>query len=377
VHIGHLRPASSAPDESRLRRNAAQGRDEDSFGSADRPGEPMRAFEIRDEWDIDHLQQVTRAEPRPGPGQVLLKMKASSLNYRDLVVLARGYGSFTGNLPLVPLSDGVGEVVETGPGVTRVKVGDRVCPMFCQGWIAGEPSLERLTRTLGGPIDGTMVDLMCVPEQGVSRVAAHLSDEQAAALPCAALTAWSALVAHDDLRPGSRVLVQGTGGVALFALQIAKLLGAHVTVISSNYEKLARAKQLGADHGINYTATPEWHKPAREVTEGRGFDHVVEVGGEKTLPQSLRCIRPGGTISMIGVLSGGTLAAPLGLVVTRQVRLQGITVGSRDSFEAMVRAIEQHRLQPVVDRVFAFEELKEALGYLKVGRQFGKICIRH
>jgi len=337
----------------------------------------MRVFEIRDDWGFDHLQLSTRPDPQPGPGEVLLRMKAASLNYRDLVVPNRGYGAFTGNLPLIPLSDGVGEVVEVSHGVTRVKAGDRVCPCFHQSWIGGAPDLERLTRTLGGPVDGTMADLMCLPAEGVVKVPAHLTDEQAAALPCAALTAWSALVTYDALAPGARVLVQGTGGVALFALQFAQLLGCHVTVISSSNEKLAKAKQLGADAGINYVATPEWSKATREVTAGRGFDHIVELGGEKTLPQSLRAIRPGGTISMIGVLSGSALSAPLGHVVTRQVRLQGITVGSRDGFEAMMRAIEQHRLVPVVDRVFAFDELKQAMEHLKRGTHFGKLCIRH
>ena len=337
----------------------------------------MKVFEIRGDWGFDHLQLGARPEPRPGAGEVLLRMKAASLNYRDLVVPVRGYGAFTGNLPLIPLSDGVGEVVEVGPGVTRVKAGDRVCPCFHQSWIGGPPDLERLTRTLGGPIDGTMAELMCLPAEGVVKVPAHLTDEQAATLPCAALTAWSALVTYDDLGPGSRVLVQGTGGVALFALAFAKLAGCHVTVISSSDEKLARAKALGADAGVNYTTTPEWSKASREITSGRGFDHIVELGGEKTLPQSLRAIRPGGTISMIGVLSGSALSAPLGHVVTRQVRLQGITVGSRDGFEAMMRAVDQHRLVPVVDRVFAFDELKEAMAALKRGAHFGKICIRH
>jgi NADPH:quinone reductase-like Zn-dependent oxidoreductase len=336
----------------------------------------MRVHQIQGDWGMDHLQLATRADPKPGPGQVLLRMKAASLNYRDLVVPNRGYGSFTGSLPLIPISDGAGEVVEVGSGVTRVKVGDRVCPCFHQGWIAGEANLERLTATLGGPIDGTMADLMCLSEQGVAKVPAHLSDEEAATLPCAALTAWSALVTYESLKPGSRVLVQGTGGVALFALQFAKLLGAHATVISSSDAKLARAKELGADAGINYVTTPEWSKPAKEASGG-GFDHIVELGGEKTLPQSLRCVRAGGTISMIGVLSGAALSAPLGLVVTRQVRLQGITVGHRDGFEAMLRAIGQHQLRPVLDRTFAFEQLKEAMAYLKSGAQFGKICIRH
>lgn len=337
----------------------------------------MKVFEIRGEWGFDHLQLGTRPDPKPGPGEVLLRMKAASLNFRDLVVPNRGYGAFTGNLPLIPLSDGVGEVIEIGQGVARVKLGDRVCPCFHQSWIGGAPDLERLTRTLGGPVDGTMAELMCLPADGVVKVPAHLTDEQAATLPCAALTAWSAIVTYDDLGPGSRVLVQGTGGVALFALAFAKLAGCHVTVISSSDEKLARARSMGADAGINYTSTPEWSKASREITGGRGFDHIVELGGEKTLPQSLRAIRPGGTISMIGVLSGSALSAPLGHVVTRQVRLQGITVGSRDGFEAMMRAIDQHKLVPVVDKVYTFDGLKDAMAALKQGAHFGKLCIRH
>jgi len=337
----------------------------------------MRVFQIQDDWGIEHLTLASRAEPRPGPGEVLLRMKASSLNYRDLLVPERAYGSFTGTLPLIPVSDGVGEVVETGAGVTRVRRGDRVCPCFQQGWIAGPPDLERLTRTLGGPVDGTMAEVMCLPESGVVRVPAYLSDLEAATLPCAALTAWNALVTHDRLDPGSKVLVQGTGGVATFALQFAKRLGAQVTVISSSDEKLARAKELGADAGINYRTTPDWAKATREITGGRGYDHIVELGGEKTLPQSLVCIRPGGTISMIGVLSGGTLSAQLGRVVTRQVRLQGVSVGHRDSFEAMLRALDAHRIRPALDRVFPFEALKDALAHLRSGAHFGKVCIRH
>jgi NADPH:quinone reductase-like Zn-dependent oxidoreductase len=337
----------------------------------------MRVFQIQDDWGMEHLKLATRPDPKPGSGQVLLRMRAASLNYRDLLVPGRGYGAFTGNLPLIPLSDGVGEVVEVGAGVTRVRIGDRACPCFQQGWISGEPDLERMTRTMGGPVDGTMADLVCLPEDGVVKVPAYLSDLEAATLPCAAVTAWSALVTYGRLRPGARVLVQGTGGVALYALQIAKLLGAHVTVTSSSDEKIARAKALGADAAINYRSTPEWAKATREITSGRGYDHIVELGGEQTLPQSLRCIRPGGTLSMIGVLSGGTAPLPLGLVVTRQVRLQGVTVGHRDGFEAMLRAFEQHRIRPVVDRTFAFEELKEAMAYLKSGAHFGKVCIRH
>jgi len=337
----------------------------------------MRVFQIQDDWGFDNLKLGTRPEPRPGPGQVLVRMNASSVNFRDLVVPERGYGSFTGTLPLIPLSDGFGEVVEVGSGVTRVAVGDRVCPMFFQNWVAGEPDLARLTGSLGGPIDGTMTELMCLSEQGVAKVPAYLTDEQAACLPCAALTAWTALAVCSTTRPGDRVLVQGSGGVALFALQFAKVMGAHVTVISSSDSKIERLRAMGADGTINYREVPEWSRPARELTGGRGFDHIVELGGEKTLPQSLRCIRPGGVLSMIGVLSGSALTAPLGQIVTRQVRLQGVTVGNRDGFEAMVRMLEQHRIEPVIDRVFAFAELKEAMGYLKSGAQFGKICIDH
>ena len=336
----------------------------------------MKVFQIQDDWSIDHLKIVEREQPEPGPGEVLLQVKAASINYRDLVVPLRGYGSFTGTLPLVPISDGVGEVVEIGAGVNRVATGDRACPMFMQKWIAGEPDLARITSTLGGPIDGVMQEYIVVNEEGLAKIPEYLTDEEAATLPCAALTAWSALVTEGDVKAGDTLLVQGTGGVSLFALQFAKLLGAKVIVISSSDDKLKRVAALGADEGINYTNVPEWGKAVKKLTRGEGVDHIVEVGGEKTLPQSLRVIRPGGTISMIGVLSGVNMGVSLGLIVTRKVRLQGITVGHRDSFEAMTRAIGQHQVKPVIDRVFAFEELKEAMEYLRQGKHFGKICIR-
>ncbi len=222
-----------------------------------------------------------------------------------------------------------------------------------------------------------MAEFMVLSEAVVVPARSHLSDEEAASIPTAGVTAWRALVTEGRLKAGDTVLVQGTGGVSLFALQFAKLLGAFVIVTSSSDEKLERARALGADELINYRSTPAWGKRAREITAGTGVDHVVEVGGQGTLPESLRAVRPGGTISMIGVLAGGTMDARLGLVVTRHVRLQGITVGNRDDFRAMARAMVQNGLHPVVDRVFAFDELHQALDYLASGRHFGKVCIRH
>jgi NADPH:quinone reductase-like Zn-dependent oxidoreductase len=337
----------------------------------------MKICQLQDDWSIDNLTLTERPDPEPGPGEVLLRMKAASLNYRELIVLKRGYGSLTGTLPLIPVSDGVGEVVKVGKGVSRVTIGDRVCPMFMQNWIGGEATMDRLTATLGGPLDGVMAEYMVVSEQGVAKVPQHLTDEEAATLPCAALTAWSALVSEGHVKAGDRVLVQGTGGVSLFALQFAKLLGAHVIITSSSDEKLDRALDLGADDGINYKSTPEWGKVAKERSGGLGVDHIIEVGGTETLPQSLHAIRTGGTVSMIGVLTGQTMNVGIGLIVILHVRLQGITVGNRDSFDTMTSAISQHKMRPVVDRIFDFEQLREGLDYLASGAHFGKICIRH
>lgn len=337
----------------------------------------MKVFQLQDDWSIDNLTLTERPEPEPGPGQVLLRMKAASLNYRDLLVPQRGYGALTGTLPLIPISDGVGEVTAIGEGVRRVVVGDRVCPVMIQSWISGPPTMERLSSTLGGPLDGVMAEYMVLNEQGIVKTSEHLSNEEAATLPCAALTAWSAIVTDGRVKAGDRVLVQGTGGVSLFALQFAKLHGTHVIVTSSSDEKLQRATHLGADEGINYLSTPEWGKEVKRMTGDDGVDLIIEVGGQKTLPQSLRAVRAGGTISLIGVLSGSNMDVSLGLIVTRKVRLQGISVGSRDGMEAMIRAISQHAMKPVIDRIFAFEELREALDYLERSGHFGKICIRY
>ncbi len=336
----------------------------------------MRVMELRDGWGFEHIVDGARDAPKPGPGQVVLRMKAASLNYRDYLMVQRGYGRRSGELPLVPISDGVGEVVAVGDGVGRVAVGDRVCPSFSQTRVSGPFREEQWPGILGGPMDGVMQELMLLDADGVSRVPAHLTDLEAATLPCAALTAWSAVVVEGRVKAGDVVLVQGTGGVSLFALQFAKLHGAAVIATSSSDAKLERARALGADHLINYRSTPEWGKAVRALTDGRGVDHVVEVGGAGTLAQSIRATRASGTISLIGVLSGAASELNLGLVVTSQMRLQGITVGSRDGFEDMVRAIGQHGTRPVVDdRVYAFDELRPALESMSDGRHFGKICL--
>jgi NADPH:quinone reductase-like Zn-dependent oxidoreductase len=337
----------------------------------------MKAFQVQTEWSLENVKIAERAEPNAGPGEVRLKMLASALNYRDLLVPKKGYGARMKPLPLIMLSDGVGIVDQVGDGVDSAKPGDRVCPLFFQKWLGGDPDEARLGFSLACEMDGTMAEYMVLPASGVAPVPSFLDDCEAATLPTAGVTAWRALVTEGRVRPGDTVLVQGTGGVSLFALQFAKMLGARVICTSSSDGKLARARDLGADETINYVLTPEWGRAARAIAGGRGVDHVVEVGGQKTLPHALRAVRPGGTISMIGVLAGSSMDASLGLVVTRHVRLQGITVGSGDDFRSMTRAIGQHSMRPVVDRVFAFEELHQALQYLESGQHFGKICVRH
>ncbi|QCO57722.1 NAD(P)-dependent alcohol dehydrogenase (plasmid) [Pseudorhodobacter turbinis] len=336
----------------------------------------MRVFQIEGDWGIDNLKLSERPEPVAGRNQVLVAMRMAALNSRDLIVPERGYGRATGNLPLIPVSDGVGEVVAIGEGVTRVAVGDRVCPTYFQNWTGGAPSPARFASSLGGAIDGVMADLMCLSEEGVVKVPEYLSDAEAATLPCAALTAWSAIATYGQTKAGDKILIQGTGGVALFALEFAKMHGAHVTMISSSDEKLDRVRAMGADATINYRTTPDWARASREITgENGGYDNIIELGGETTLPLSLRAVRPGGTLSMIGVLSGLKLEASLGPIVARQVRLQGVTVGHRDGLEAMMKAMTQHQIHPVLGETFAFADLKAAMSHLKAGDNFGKTLI--
>lgn len=337
----------------------------------------MRAVEIAGNiggWGLDNLAVVERPDPRPSFGQVLLRMRAASLNYRDLLTVQGKYNPKL-KLPLIPCSDGVGEVVELGEGVTRVRVGDRVCPIFAQQWLAGEPTRDKARFTLGGPLDGTLAELMAVDQEGLVKVPDHLTDEEAASLPCAAVTAWNALMAG-GVKAGDTVLVQGTGGVSLFALQFAKALGARVIATSSSDQKLARVREMGAAEGINYRETPEWGARAKELTGGVGVDLVVEVGGAGTLDQSLRAVRFGGAISLIGNLAGIDAQVRLTLIFMQHIRMLGIFVGHRESFEAMNRAIAVHGIHPVVDRVFPLEESRAAFELMAAGGHFGKICVR-
>jgi NADPH:quinone reductase-like Zn-dependent oxidoreductase len=335
----------------------------------------MEVWELREGFGLEHLRKAGRPDPVPAAGEVVLAMRAASLNFRDTLVVRGGYGPrYT--LPLIPVSDGVGEVVATGDGVSRVRVGDRVCPIFFQSWLGGPPAPGKLQRALGGDVDGVLARLMCVPADAVVRVPEHLTDEEAAGLPCAGVTAWAAVIGQGRVGPADTALVQGTGGVALFALQFAKAAGARVIITSSDDGKLERARALGADETINYRTTPDWDRAAKELTGGEGADHVVELGGAGTMERSIRAARIGGTLSLIGVLAGGKAEVALPLVVMRNLRLQGVTVGSRDDFEAMVRAIAQHRLHPPVDRVFAFDEVPDAFAHFEAQRHFGKVCIR-
>jgi NADPH:quinone reductase-like Zn-dependent oxidoreductase len=326
---------------------------------------------------IDSLQLVTREDTQPAsltPHQVLVRIHAISLNYRDLMVVKGLYNPRL-SLPRVPCSDGAGEVVAIGTEVTEWKPGDRVAGIFMQNWQEGYPSPKSTKGALGGDINGMLSTEVVLPETGLVRIPAHLSYQEAATLPCAAVTAWKALFSATSTLPGDTVLIQGTGGVSIFALQFAKLAGASVLGTSSSDEKLAHAKLLGLDAGLNYRARPDWDKWALEQTAGAGVDLVVEVGGSGTFPLSLRAARPRGVIAQIGVLSGATEPVDVRPILTRQLRIHGVYVGSRADFVAMNKAISLASLKPVIDRVFPFAEAPAALRHMESATHFGKIVI--
>jgi NADPH:quinone reductase-like Zn-dependent oxidoreductase len=336
----------------------------------------MRAYQLpKAGAGIDALVQVERPDPKPAYRQVLLKVKACSLNFRDLGIVRGSY-----RMPVrdnvIPLSDGAGEVIEVGPGVTRLKVGDRAAGCFFQRWYGGEPPADVHLSALAGRIDGMLADYVVLEEDGVVKIPPQLSYEEGATLPCAGVTAWNAMMEHAKLKAGDTILLQGTGGVSIFGLQFAHAMGIRAIVISSSDEKLKHAKTLGAAFGINYKTTPDWEQAAMEFTGGAGVDHVVEVGGAATLTHSFGAIRAGGRVSMIGGLSGGATELNPGLIFSRRANVAGISVGSTQMFMAMNRAIEVNAIKPVIDKVFAFAEAQAAYRHMASGAHFGKIVVR-
>lgn len=314
------------------------------------------------------------AEPEPGLGQVLVRVRATSLNYRDLMIASGRYGMPV-VLPLIPLSDGAGEIAAVGEGVAQWKKGDRVAGTFFQNWQTGPVRRESFHAALGGVLHGMLAEYVVLSAEGVIGIPPHLSFEEGATLPCAALTAWHALVTGGNVSADQTVLVLGTGGVSIFALQFAKMHGARVLVTSSSDAKLARAKSLGADEAINYRTIPDWDQEVFRLTAKTGVNHVVEVGGKDTFPKSLRALALGGTISVIGGVSGFTSQVPLTDILGKSALIRGIYVGNRDMFEAMNRAIALHQLKPVIDRVFPFAEAPAAYRYQESGAHFGKVVI--
>ncbi|HLJ04684.1 MAG TPA: NAD(P)-dependent alcohol dehydrogenase [Acetobacteraceae bacterium] len=333
----------------------------------------MRIYQIPKPEGIDSLVLREAPTPKPGRGQVLVKMRAASLNYRDLMVLTGRYARGAPLPDLVPLSDGAGEVAEIGPEVTRVKPGDRVAGIFMQSWIGGDIEPDHAASSLGGAIHGVLAEYVLFDQQGLVQLPTHLSFEEGATLPCAGVTAWNALYAGRPLIAGQSVLVLGTGGVSIFALQFARAAGAQVIATSSSDDKLARARQLGATATVNYRDHPEWQKEVLALTDGRGVDHVIEVGGAGTLARSIEAARLGGQIHQIGVLTGGGGQIDPSVPMRKGLILRGIYVGSRQMFDAMNRAIAVNTLRPVIDRVFAFAQAADAYRHMQSQTHLGKI----
>jgi NADPH:quinone reductase-like Zn-dependent oxidoreductase len=332
----------------------------------------VKALVIQSAFGIDNLAFEERAEPTPGPGQVKIRVHAVSLNYRDLLIV-RGHYNPKLKLPRLLGSDAAGEVVAVGAGVTKVAPGDKVVGCFMQNWDDG-PITDAARSPFGSERDGMLTEAVVLEEHGVLPLPHHLSYEEASTLPCAAVTAWNALTTA-GCAPGKTVLLQGTGGVSIFSLQFAKALGARVLITSSHDDKLSRALAMGADAGVNYKTNPDWDKWAREQLSGSGVDIVVEVGGPGTLERSLRAVRVGGHIALIGVLGGAGTFNPM-LVLMKSIRLQGVFVGSRAMFEAMNQVIVEKRIKPVVDRVVPFTEAPAAFRHLESGSHFGKVVVK-
>ena len=334
----------------------------------------MKAYEF-DTFGIENLRIVESATPEPGDDEVLVRMRAASLNYRDLMVI-RGQYNPRMKLPAVPLSDGAGEVVAVGNTVASWKVGDRVMPNVAQKWVDGMPDASAARSALGGDArsNGVLREFAAFDARSLVAIPEYLSFIEAATLPCAGLTAWNALVESGNLRAGETVLVLGTGGVSIFAVQIAKHFGARVIATSSSDAKIEKLNALGADETINYRSTPDWEKAVVDLTDGVGVDHVIEVGGAGTIEKSLASVRVGGTVSLIGSLSGGAMVNTVPIFM-RAIRLHGIFIGSKAMFERMLKEFDRARIRPVVDRTFSFDEAPDALRYMETGEHCGKIVI--
>jgi NADPH:quinone reductase-like Zn-dependent oxidoreductase len=332
----------------------------------------MRVWQVPS-FGIDSLELVDRPSPQPGTGEVVIKIHAVSLNYRDLMMVKGLYNPKL-KLPRVPCSDGAGEVAAVGEGVTTWKPGDRVCASFFQNWLDGPPTPAKVKGALGGDIDGMLAEYILLKETGLVRIPDHLSFEEAATLPCAAVTAWNALAAG-NVGANSTVLIQGTGGVSIFALQLAKLKGARVLGISSSDAKLQRACSLGLDKGLDYGETSEWDRWVLEQTNGEGVDLVVEVGGVGTLPRSLRAVKMGGVIAQIGVLSSPAEPIPIPLILHKQVHIQGIYVGSRRNFEELNKAVAAAKMRPVFESR-PWTEAREAFCEMESASHFGKLVLK-
>ena len=334
----------------------------------------MKAYQLQAIQSLDSVIRVERDVPEPRAGEVLIRVRACSLNFRDTLVARGAYG---GPPPagLVPLSDGAGEVVAIGAGVTRVAVGDRVAGIFMQRWLAGEITSEGATSALGGAIDGMLAEHVVLSQDGVVKIPSHLTFEEAASLTCAAVTAWNALVRESHVKAGDTVLLLGTGGVSMIGLQLAKMHGARCIVTSSSDEKLERAKALGADAVVNYRERPDWEKAVLELTNGRGADIVLEVGGVGTLDKSLASTRLGGHVCLIGVLTGVSGQVATSAILRKHLRVHGIYVGSREMFEEMNRAIEQSGMRPPIGARFGFDEARAAYDHMVAGAHFGKIVV--
>jgi NADPH:quinone reductase-like Zn-dependent oxidoreductase len=334
----------------------------------------MKLFELQ-AFGLENLKLVERPTPEPATDEVLVRIRAVSLNFRDQLVVQGKYNPRM-KLPRVPISDGAGEVVSVGAAVTAWKQGDRVVIPFFPAWLEGELTAEGAASGLGGDVDGLLREFAVIKADALLPIPAHLNFEQAAALPCAAVTAWNGLFVSGSLQPGQTLLLQGTGGVSVFGLQFGAIAGANIIILSSSDAKLDRARKMGAHHAINYRDTPEWEKRVREITEGRGVDLTLEVGGIGTLPRTLKAAAYAGNVSLIGVLSGITGEIQLGQILHKALSVRGIYVGSRAMFAAMNETIAQHRLEPVIDRVFPFDQAVDAFRHFESAQHFGKMIIQ-